>query len=48
MQDYPVEKWMREARTLGLLHGGVDAAREDAGASIVAEAESLALAGASA
>jgi alkylation response protein AidB-like acyl-CoA dehydrogenase len=48
MQDYPVEKWMREARTLGLLHGGVDAAREDAGTSIVAEAESLALAGASA
>ena len=32
MQDYPVEKWMREARALGLLRGGVDAAREDAGA----------------
>ena len=45
MQDYPVEKWMREARTLGLLYGGVDAAREDAGASIVVDAESLALAG---
>jgi len=48
MQDYPVEKWMREARTLGLLCGGADAAREDAGAAIVAEAESLALAGAGA
>ncbi len=31
MQDYPVEKWMREARALGLLLGGVDAAREEAG-----------------
>ncbi len=31
MQDYPMEKAMREARALGLLHGGVDAAREDAG-----------------
>jgi alkylation response protein AidB-like acyl-CoA dehydrogenase len=48
MQDYPVEKWMREARTLGLLCGGADAAREDAGAAIVADAESLALAGAGA
>ncbi len=44
MQDYPVEKWMREARALGLLFGGVDAAREDAGAAIVTNAESLALA----
>jgi alkylation response protein AidB-like acyl-CoA dehydrogenase len=35
MQDYPVEKWMREARTLGLLCGGVDAAREDAGQELV-------------
>jgi alkylation response protein AidB-like acyl-CoA dehydrogenase len=31
MQDYPVEKYMREARALALLLGGVDAAREDAG-----------------
>jgi alkylation response protein AidB-like acyl-CoA dehydrogenase len=38
MQDYPVEKWMREARALGLLAGGLDAAREDAGLAL-AEAE---------
>lgn len=31
MQDYPVEKYMREARTLGLLLGGIDAARAEAG-----------------
>jgi alkylation response protein AidB-like acyl-CoA dehydrogenase len=30
MQDYPVEKYMREARALGLAIGGLDAAREDA------------------
>lgn len=30
MQDYPVEKYMREARALGLLYGGLDRAREDA------------------
>lgn len=48
MQDYPVEKWMREARALGLLFGGVDAAREDAGTAIVTTAESLELAGMSA
>lgn len=36
VQDYPVEKWMREARALGLLHGGVDAAREDAGRALLA------------
>jgi alkylation response protein AidB-like acyl-CoA dehydrogenase len=46
MQDYPVEKWMREARALGLLHGGVDAAREDAGRALVEGAAPLALAGA--
>jgi len=28
MQDHPVEKFMREGRTLGLLFGGVDGARE--------------------
>ena len=31
MQDYPVEKLMREARVLSLMLGGVDAARNDAG-----------------
>jgi alkylation response protein AidB-like acyl-CoA dehydrogenase len=31
MQDVPVEKYMREARALGLMLGGVDAAREEAG-----------------
>jgi alkylation response protein AidB-like acyl-CoA dehydrogenase len=36
MQDYPVEKRMREARALGLLLGGLDAAREDAAAVITA------------
>jgi alkylation response protein AidB-like acyl-CoA dehydrogenase len=30
MQDYPVEKYMREARALGLLYGGLDGARDDA------------------
>ncbi len=36
MQDYPLEKHMREARTLGLMLGGFDAAREEAGAHICA------------
>lgn len=36
MQDYPLEKHMREARALGLLLGGVDAAREDAGEHLCA------------
>ena len=31
MQDYPAEKFMREARALGLSWGGVDLAREEAG-----------------
>lgn len=35
MQDYPVEKFMREARTLGLQWGGIDAAREDAASELV-------------
>ena len=43
MQDYPVEKWMREARALSLLLGGVDAAREDAGRALLSEAHPLAL-----
>jgi alkylation response protein AidB-like acyl-CoA dehydrogenase len=30
MQDYPMEKSMREARALGLLLGGLDRARDDA------------------
>jgi alkylation response protein AidB-like acyl-CoA dehydrogenase len=30
MQDYPMEKAMREARALGLLAGGLDRARDDA------------------
>ncbi|MCP4003401.1 MAG: acyl-CoA dehydrogenase [bacterium] len=34
MQDYPVEKHMRESRALGLLLGGVDPAREQAGQSL--------------
>ncbi len=34
MQDHPVEKYMREARALGLLLGGIDAAREDAGRAL--------------
>jgi alkylation response protein AidB-like acyl-CoA dehydrogenase len=34
MQDHPVEKLMREARALGLLLGGIDGAREDAGAAL--------------
>jgi hypothetical protein len=36
MQDYPVEKYMREARALGLVLGGVDAAREEAFSEIAA------------
>jgi alkylation response protein AidB-like acyl-CoA dehydrogenase len=36
MQDYPVEKMMREARALSLLVGGVDLAREEAGQELCA------------
>ena len=36
MQDHPAEKFMREARALGLMLGGVDAAREDAGLALCA------------
>jgi alkylation response protein AidB-like acyl-CoA dehydrogenase len=43
MQDYPVEKWMREARALGLLLGGPDAAREDAGRAVVEADEPMPL-----
>ncbi len=35
MADYPVEKYMREARTLSAWLGGLDAAREDAGRALV-------------
>jgi len=35
MQDYPAEKFMREARVLGLQWGGVDGAREDAACELV-------------
>jgi len=37
MQDYPVEKHMREARALSLLLGGPDAARDEAGSLLVRE-----------
>ena len=30
MKDHPVEKWMRDARALSLLWGGVDAAQDHA------------------
>jgi len=46
VQDHPVEKWMREARALSLLAGGIDLAREDAGRRLAqAGAEPLALVG---
>ncbi len=34
MQDYPVEKYMREARALGLALGGLDRAREEVGRAL--------------
>jgi len=34
VEDYPVEKWMREARALALLAGGVDGARADLAAAM--------------
>jgi alkylation response protein AidB-like acyl-CoA dehydrogenase len=43
MADYPVEKHMREARALGLLLGGFDAAVEEAGRLLVAAERPLAL-----
>lgn len=39
MRDYPVEKVMREVRLLGLLGGGVDAARDEAAATLLATLE---------
>ncbi len=44
MADYPVEKHMREARALGLLLGGFDAAIEEAGRGLIESACPLALA----
>jgi alkylation response protein AidB-like acyl-CoA dehydrogenase len=43
MQDYPVEKYAREARALGLALGGSDGAREEAGRALAASAPPLAL-----
>jgi len=43
MQDYPVEKYAREARALGLLLGGIDLAREDAGRALAASEGPVAL-----
>ena len=43
MADYPVEKHMREARALSLLHGGFDAAIDEAGHALVGTSEPLAL-----
>ena len=37
MADYPVEKYMREARTLSSWLGGLDAAREDSGQALLAK-----------
>jgi alkylation response protein AidB-like acyl-CoA dehydrogenase len=45
MQDHPVEKFMRDARALGLLLGGVDAAREDAGRDLADAAPPVPLIG---
>jgi len=39
MKDHPVEKWMRDARSLALLFGGADAALADAAAREGEEAE---------
>jgi alkylation response protein AidB-like acyl-CoA dehydrogenase len=39
MRDYPVEKAMRDCRALGLLAGGVDAARADVGMELSIGAE---------
>jgi alkylation response protein AidB-like acyl-CoA dehydrogenase len=38
MQDHPVEKYMRDARALGLLLGGADRARDDAAAALAQSA----------
>jgi len=43
MLDYPLEKYMRECRILGLVLGGVDAAREDAGRALCAASSPIGL-----
>lgn len=43
MQDHPLEKYMRECRALGLVLGGVDAAREEAGQALCASPAPIAL-----
>ena len=43
MQDHPVEKHMREARALGLVLGGIDSAREEAGRALVEHPDDMAL-----
>jgi alkylation response protein AidB-like acyl-CoA dehydrogenase len=43
VQDYPVEKYMRESRALGLVLGGSDAAREEAGQALCAAASGVSL-----
>ncbi len=43
MQDYPVEKYMREARALGLMLGGIDPAREACGSALCAGQPPIAL-----
>ena len=43
MADYPVEKHMREARALGLLCGGFDAAVQEAGQRLIQSSSPLAL-----
>ncbi len=46
MRDYPVEKHMRELRTLGLMFGGVDAAKNDALGGLQALPDATLLSGA--
>ncbi len=36
VEDFPVEKWMREARAISLITGGIDAARADITAAMLA------------
>ena len=43
MQDYPLEKYMRESRVLGLALGGIDAAREEAGRALCEAASPIPL-----
>ena len=43
VQDYPVEKYMRETRMLGLVLGGIDAARGDAWGEIEAATAGVSL-----